>query len=110
MITGALLEPVVDPEEGPAPRIFRPNCHEAQRTNKNFLETPPPPPPPPTPLSKGLDDRPLSLISRSRSGTVLTIIIELKLFFPARQKLILSEEILNQMHTASCKSHLQHKM
>ena len=70
MITGALLEPVVDPEEGPGPPIFRPNCHEAQRTDKNFLETVPPPP-----FSKGVDDRPLSLISRSRSGTVLTIII-----------------------------------
>ena len=68
MITGALLEPVVDPEEGPTPPVFRPNCHEAQRTDKNILETAPPPPPP---LSKGLDDRPLSLISRSGSGTVL---------------------------------------
>lgn len=68
MIIGALLEAVVDPEEGPPP-IFRPNCHEAQRTDKNFLETAPPS------LFKGLDDRPLSLISRSRSGTVLTIII-----------------------------------
>ena len=55
---------------GSPPPIFRPNCHEAQRTDKNFLETALPPP-----LFKGLDDRPLSLISRSRSGTVLTIII-----------------------------------
>ena len=39
MITGAPLEPVVTPEEGPAPPIFRPNCHEAQRTDKNFLES-----------------------------------------------------------------------
>ena len=45
MITGALLEPVVDPEEGPAPPIFRPNCHEAQRTNQKFFGDCPPPPP-----------------------------------------------------------------
>ena len=50
MITGALLEPVVDPEEAPASPIFRPNCHEAQRTDKNFLETVAP-----SPLSQGLD-------------------------------------------------------
>ena len=50
MITGALLEPVVDPEEGPGPPIFRPNCHEAQRTDKNFLETVAP-----SPLSQGQD-------------------------------------------------------
>ena len=50
MITGALLEPVVDPEEGPGPPIFRPNCHEAQRTDKNFLETVAA-----SPLSQGLD-------------------------------------------------------
>ena len=46
MITGALLEPVVDPEEGPAPSpppIFRPNCHEAQRTGKKFWGDCPPP-------------------------------------------------------------------
>ena len=61
MITGALLEPVVDPEEGPGPPIFRPNCHEAQRTDKNFLETVPPPRSlrvsmiAPSPLSQGLD-------------------------------------------------------
>ena len=48
MITGALLEPVVDPQEPPP--IFRPNCHEAQRTDKNFLETVAP-----SPLSQGLD-------------------------------------------------------
>ena len=40
---------------------------EAQRTEKTFVWRPPPPPP--SPLSKGLDDRPL-LISRSGSGTV----------------------------------------
>ena len=103
MITGALLEPVVDPEEGP-PLFSDQTVMRPREQTKIFWRLPSPP------LSKGLDDRPLSLISRSGSGIVLTIIIQLKLFFPARQKLILSEEILYQMHTASCKSHLQHKM
>ena len=55
MITGALLEPVVDPEEGPdwpAPPPPILDQTEAQRTEKTFFGDCPP-----TPPSKGLDDR-----------------------------------------------------
>ena len=49
---------MADPGEGPggpaSPPTFVLDQTEAQRAEKNFLETPSPPPPP---LSKGLDDR-----------------------------------------------------
>ena len=59
MITGALLEPVVDPEEGPAPLFLDQTVMRPREPEKNILEPAPPP------LSKGLDYRPLPLISRS---------------------------------------------
>ena len=51
----------MDPGEGPGGPAPPPplvlDQTEAQRAEKNFLETPFPAPPPPPPLSKGLDDR-----------------------------------------------------